>query len=134
METHSPGSGHILLVDDEPSLLKMMSVYLRRLGYSVTTSHSTEQAAVLAKADPQAFAVAVMDATMGGLGMEALALQMLQGNASLRVLVSSGYPVDMKTLETAASGRVAFLHKPFTPEMLAAAVRRMLAPEKEEGV
>jgi len=134
MEASSTSHAHILLVDDEPSLLKMMSVYLQRLGYSVTTSHSTEQAAALANADPKAFAVAVMDATMSGLGMEALALQMLQANPFLRVLVSSGYPVDMKTLETAVPGRVAFLHKPFTPEMLAAAVRRMLASEKEEGV
>jgi FixJ family two-component response regulator len=64
--------------------------------------------------------------------MEELALQMLDANPSLRVIAASGYPVDMSRLETAAPGRVAFLHKPFTPEMLADSVRRMLASEEEE--
>ena len=36
-------TGRILIVDDEPALLKMMSVYLRRLGYAVTTASSTER-------------------------------------------------------------------------------------------
>jgi CheY-like chemotaxis protein len=46
-------------------------------------------------------------------------------------LTASGYPVDITALEAAAPGRVAFLHKPFTPEMLAAAIRRMLAAQEE---
>jgi hypothetical protein len=49
-------------------------------------------------------------------------------------LAASGYPVDVSTLEAAAPGRVAFLLKPFTAEMLADCIRRMIAPDKEEGV
>ena len=47
------------------------------------------------------------------------------------MIAASGYPVDMSEVEAAAPGRVAFLPKPFTPEMLVAVVRRMLAPEEE---
>ncbi len=132
METPGPQERpHILLVDDEPSLLKMMSVYLKRLGYAITISMSTEEAARLVRSEPDGFHIAVLDASMAGVGLEELALQMLEANPSLRVLAASGYPVDMSVLEAAAPERVAFLHKPFTPEMLAAAIRRMLAPEKE---
>jgi FixJ family two-component response regulator len=46
--------------------------------------------------------------------------------------MASGYPVDMSRLEAAAPGRVGFVQKPFTPQALAEAVRRMLAPEKED--
>jgi DNA-binding NtrC family response regulator len=129
-----PVASRILLVDDEPSLLKMMSVYLQRHGYSVTTSGTTAQASALAEASPGSFALAVLDASMPGLSMEDLALKLLRANPSLRVLASSGYPVDMTALETAAAGRVAFLHKPFTPEMLAASIRRMLAAQQEEEI
>jgi DNA-binding NtrC family response regulator len=125
---------HILIVDDEPPLLKVMSLYLRRLGYSVTTLQRAEQAAALTHADLERFAMAVLDATLDGIGMEKLALQMLHANAALRVLASSGYPVDVSALQAAAPGRVAFLLKPFTAEMLAACIRRMIAPDKEEGV
>jgi DNA-binding NtrC family response regulator len=127
-------TGRILLVDDEPALLKMMGIYLERRGYAVSTSSSTEHASALIDAEPLSYGVAVLDATMSGLSMEDLALKILQANSSIRVLAASGYPVDMSRLETAAPGRVAFLHKPFTPEMLAESVRRMLAAQKEQEI
>jgi CheY-like chemotaxis protein len=37
-------AGSILLVDDEPALLKMMTTYLKRLGFTVVAVGSTEQA------------------------------------------------------------------------------------------
>jgi CheY-like chemotaxis protein len=110
----------------------MMSLFLGRLGYSVTVAESTEQAWSLAKAEPEAFVAALLDGSMKGMSMEDLALRLLRANPSLRVLAASGYPVDMTDLSAAAPGRVAFLLKPFTPEMLAAAVRRLLAAQEED--
>jgi DNA-binding NtrC family response regulator len=124
-------SGKILIVDDEPALLRMMGVYLNRLGYEVETVGGTEGAWARLKADPEGFAVAVLDATMPGLSMNELALRALSAAPGLRVIAASGYPVDMGEMKAAAPGRVSYLAKPFTPEMLAAAVRRMLAPEEE---
>src|SRR5690242_16207526 len=125
-------AGRILLVDDEPALLKMMTVYLGRRGYNVTTAATTDAAWAEMLADSKAFAVAVLDATMEGLSMDELALRMLRSNPSLCVIVASGYPVDMTAMESAAPGRVMFLHKPFAPEMLAEAVRRMIASQEED--
>ena len=125
---------HILIVDDEPPLLKVMSLYLRRLGYAVTTLRRAEEAAALTDADLERFAMAVLDATLDGIGMEKLALRMLSANAALRVLAASGYPVDVSALQAAAPGRVAFLLKPFTADMLATCIRRMIAPDQEKGV
>lgn len=121
----------ILIVDDEPSLLKMMSLYLDRLGYSVTAANSTDRAWSLVAAAPSDYAAAVLDGTMPGLSVQDLALKMLRANPALCVVAASGYPVDMTALEAAAPGRVAFLHKPFSPEMLMAVLRRMLAAQEE---
>jgi len=123
--------GRILIVDDEPPLLKMMSVYLGRLGYSVVTADTTESAWAAADAADPRFSLAVLDGTMEGVSIQDLALHLLEGNASLRVIATSGYPVDMAAVESAAPGRVMFLPKPFTPEMLVQAVRRMLAAPEE---
>ena len=120
----------ILLVDDDPSLLKMMGVYLGRLGYSVTLANSTEKAWAEVEAAPSGYAIAVLDGSMPG--MEDLALKMLRANPSLCVVAVSGYSVDTTAIEAAAPGRVAVLQKPFAPEMLAAAVRRMLAAQEEK--
>ena len=124
-------TGRILLVDDDPSLLKMMGVYLGRLGYSVTLANSTEEAWAEVEAAPSGYAIAVLDGSMPGLSMEDLALKMLRANPSLCVVAVSGYSVDTTAIEAAAPGRVAVLQKPFPPEMLAAAVRRMLASQEE---
>lgn len=127
----TPTAGSILLVDDEPSLLRMMSVYLCRLGYTVITSGSTDEAWAQVEAAPSEFTVVILDATMPGMSMEALALKMLQVNPLLRVIVASGYPMEMTAVQAAGPGRVTFLHKPFSPEMLALAVRRFFATQEE---
>jgi DNA-binding NtrC family response regulator len=122
--------GQILIVDDEPSLLKMMSVYLRRLGYQVVTAVSSEEGLEALKAQPGGFSLAVLDATMAGPSLDDLATQMLMVTPRLCVIAASGYPVDTSMLEAAAPGRVAFLHKPFAPEMLATQVRRMIGTQE----
>ena len=124
-------TARILLVDDDPSLLKMMGVYLGRLGYSVTLANSTEKAWAEVEAAPSGYAIAVLDGSMPGLSMEDLALKMLRANPSMCVVAASGYAMDTTAVEAAAPGRVAVLQKPFAPEMLAAAVRRMLAAQEE---
>lgn len=124
----------VLLVDDEPALLKLVGSYLGRLGYSVTTANTTEKAwaeVEAAAASSRCFSLAVLDATMDGIPMHDLATRMLQCCGSLRVLTSSGYPVDIASLEAIAPGRVSFLHKPFIPEKLAAAIRGMLATQED---
>ena len=121
----------ILLVDDDPSLLKMMGVYLGRLGYSVTLANSTEEAWAEVEAAPSGYAIAVLDGSMPGLSMADLALKMLRANPSLCVVAASGYAMDTSAVEAEAPGRVAVLQKPFAPEMLVAVVRRMLAAQEE---
>jgi DNA-binding NtrC family response regulator len=124
-------TGRILLVDDDPSLLKMMGVYLGRLGYSVTLANSTENAWAEVEAAPSDYDIAVLDGSMPGLSMEDLALKMLRANPSLCVVAASGYAMNTTAIEAAAPGRVAVLQKPFAPEMLAAVVRRMRAAQEE---
>jgi CheY-like chemotaxis protein len=125
-------SGRLLLVDDEPALLKMMSVYLKRRGYAVEELASTDEAWERVQADPSAYALAVLDGSMAGLPSAELARRMLQANPEARVIATSGYPADVSGLQAAAPGRAAFLPKPFTPEMLATLVEKMLGAEEED--
>ncbi len=122
----------ILIVDDEPALLKMMRVYLTRMGYAVTAVDSTDRAWTEVETSAGEFAAAVLDASMGGLSAQDLACMLLAANPSLCVVVASGYPVDMALLEAAGPGRVEFVQKPFSAEMLAGTLRRMIAAQEED--
>ena len=126
-------ASRILIVDDEDTLLKMLCVYLRRLGYTVVPACSTEEAWAEVEAAPAAFALAVLDATMKGIRMEDLAARILAADSQTKVIAVSGYAISIAGLQAATPGRVMFLQKPFTPIMLGDAVRRMLATQ-EEGV
>jgi len=122
----------VLIVDDEPALLRMMAVFLERQGYLVADAATTEAAWSMMQTAPAHFDVVVLDGTMSGIGIEDLALRMLASNPQLRVLAASGYPMDMTSLQAAAPGRVAFLQKPFGPASLVAAVRRLLGAEEKD--
>ena len=122
----------ILIVDDETALLTLMSVYLGRLGYLATAASTVAKAWEHLRGQPERFAAVVLDAGVAEKGIDDLALQLLAFRPSLRVVVSSGYPVDMRVLQQAAPGRVEFLHKPFSPDMLVTALRRMLGAEEKE--
>ena len=126
-------SGRLLLVDDEPALLRMMQVFLTRRGYQVEAVASTDDAWALVQAAPSEYALAVLDGSMQGMPSTELALRLLRANASARVIATSGYPADLSGLHAAAPGRAVFLPKPFTPEMLTSLVERMLVAQ-EEGI
>jgi DNA-binding NtrC family response regulator len=117
----------VALIDDEPSLLKMMATYLSRRGYTVLTFETTEEALERIDADPAAIGVAVIDLTISGVSATELARRLLVANSKARVILASGYPADTSELNALAPRRVVFLHKPFTPEMLLECVRGMLS-------
>ena len=128
----SEAAGKILLVDDEPGLLKMMGVYLKRRGHTVATAENAEAARAAVETSAGEFSAAVFDGSMRGLNSEDLALKLLAANPSVCVIMASGYPVDMSRLEEAGPGRVEFLQKPFPPETLDSTLRRMIASQEKE--
>jgi DNA-binding NtrC family response regulator len=126
----SENNPSILIVDDEPSLLRMMSMYLGRLGYRVLVASNVEAAREHLSAGR--IDAAVLDATLPGTRLDQIGGEILSAGPDVRLLVASGYPVDISGMEAAAPGRVAFLHKPFSPEMLAAVLRRMIGAQEEK--
>jgi two-component system, cell cycle response regulator len=123
-------AARVLIADDEPALLKMIKLYLDRLGYAVTVARTAEGASAEVQSASGAFDVAVVDATMGGADLAGFVLRMLDASPRLCVLVASGYPVDMSAVEESAGPRAAFLLKPFAPEALDTAIRRILAAQE----
>jgi DNA-binding NtrC family response regulator len=128
----NPAAQKILVVDDEPPLLKMMGVYLSRVGYAVTLFDSSDRAWTAMEPMAHEYAAAVLDATLRGMSTEELALKLAAAGPALRIVVASGYPVDMSAIEAAAPGRVSFLLKPFTADTLIRTLRRLLGAEEED--
>lgn len=116
----------VLLVDDEPALLRMMNVYLTRLGYATVFFDKTEKAWEYARENAEAIGLAVVDFSMPGMSALDLGASLLAANPALQLIIASGYPTDLSELHKMGPGRVTFLHKPFSPEMLASRVKEKI--------
>ena len=115
-------AGRILIVDDDAALLKLMDSYLSRLGYRVDACSSAAEAWALVEPDPSLYAGALVDLNMPGMRGEELARRILDSNASIHVVLMSGYPAGWSG-EVWDGSRVGFLYKPFAPKELAGALR-----------
>jgi two-component system, cell cycle sensor histidine kinase and response regulator CckA len=124
---HQNSSGRILLVDDEPALSRVMSQYLRRLGYDVVECGSGTEAWAVFEAEPESFDLVVSDMTLPDIPGPELLARMTSRNPALAVIAASGYPVDHAALPEGLLQEAAVLQKPFTPTMLAETVAQMLS-------
>jgi DNA-binding NtrC family response regulator len=116
----------ILIVDDEPPLLRLMKAYLERLGYDVTGCLNAKEALVCVDSAPHKFSLLVADLSLPDMDGGEMALRMAELNPELKVLLCSGYPFDVESLPPGVRERAATLQKPFLPNMLAKEVEMLL--------
>src|SRR5947208_1341082 len=118
--------GRIMVVDDDVALLGFTGKYLSRLGYSVHTCRNSEEAWKQFNANGANYSLAVIDVSLPGLSGVELSRMILNATADVRLILTSGYPFDPHKLLAPGPGRIAFLHKPFSPSMLAQAVSGLI--------
>src|SRR5712692_3198160 len=115
-----PRMARLLIVDDEATLLDLLTRYLVRLGYQVETASGPAAALAKFEADPHAYDLVLTDLSFAGLSGEEMIERMRALNPRLRAIISSGYPHQPRL------AGVEFLQKPFLPPMLAEAVEKLL--------
>lgn len=120
---------HILLVDDEISVLKVITRSLEREGYKVTSTPSSLAALELLKTHGCEYQLLITDIRMPELsGPEMIQRAQDEGIELPTYLYITGYVDD----QTAASFQVAaeyVLFKPFTPKTLKERVKQLLTAE-----
>ncbi|MCP4571096.1 MAG: PAS domain S-box protein [bacterium] len=120
------GDEHILLVDDEPDIIRATEFGLGTLGYRVT-GHTDPVAALAAfRRDPRAFDLVITDMTMSGMIGTDFAGELLAVRPDLPVILCTGYSETVTRESALALGVRSFLMKPVTPGRLAGEVRAVL--------
>ncbi|WP_424813860.1 ATP-binding protein [Roseococcus sp. YIM B11640] len=118
--TPAMGFGTVLLVDDEPALLRVAGLGLKQAGIPVETAADGEEALERIEAGfrPALLATDVALPGMDGLALARAARAVMPG---LPVLLLSGYAASTVGADLAAEN-LAFASKPYTPAELRAAV------------
>jgi two-component system, cell cycle sensor histidine kinase and response regulator CckA len=120
------GTETILLVEDEPSVRMLVRDELRKLGYRVVEAKNGVEACLLATQQAGSLHLLLTDVVMPGMGGRELAQHLSVIKPDLRTLFISGYMDDVGIMAGQEEGTTSFLQKPFTPEVLARAVRSLL--------
>ena len=114
----------ILLVDDDRSLLRLLSMRLSAAGYAVATVESGEQALVeLPLCRPH---LIITDLQMEGMDGMTLFDQVHARNPSLPVLVLTAHGTIPDAVEATSRGVYSYLTKPFNSKVLLEHVARAL--------
>jgi PAS domain S-box-containing protein len=121
------GRGHILVVDDEEPICRMLEQVLRQIGYEVTSFTVSYEALSVFKNRPKKYDLLLTDMTMPGMtGME-LSRQFIAIRPDIPVVLLSGYS-DLTNEQLAKDAGVrSFIMKPVLRKELAEAIRSALA-------
>jgi PAS domain S-box-containing protein len=122
----APGHETILLVEDEPMVLEMTAVMLKRQGYTVLPAFSPGEAIRLAREHAGEIHLLMTDVVMPEMNGRDLARNLLSLYPGLKRLFMSGYTADVIALHGVLEEGVPFIQKPFTMQGLAAKLRSVL--------
>ncbi len=108
----------ILVADDDPDILALVSLTLERDGYEVAQARNGEEA--LRIASERTLHLAVLDLMMPGLdGYEVTRrLREADPGGDLPILVLSAFAEDKQAALALAAGADAYIRKPFSPREL----------------
>lgn len=113
----------ILVVDDEPSIVRLVQLKLESDGMHVRTAHTGGDALAVLGDEP--IDLVVLDVTMPGMdGFETL--RHIRADSNVPVIMLTARTLDMDKLRGLTSGADDYVTKPFNPDELAARITSVL--------
>ncbi|MGB0936156.1 MAG: sigma 54-interacting transcriptional regulator [Colwellia sp.] len=114
----------VLLVDDDPSLLRLLSIRLKAAGYQVESADSGKMAlGILTRFHPH---LVVSDLRMDGMDGMALFEQIQQQNKNLPVIIMTAHGTIPDAISATKQGVFSFLTKPFESQTLLDTVQQAI--------
>jgi CheY-like chemotaxis protein len=121
------GRETVLVVEDEPAVLRFAATLLERSGYTVLRAPTGDEAVELARHHPGQIDLLFSDMVMPGLTGRETAAAVQATRPGIRLLFASGYSEEMNASRDGRGIGDAFLSKPYAADALLRAVRASLA-------
>ncbi|MCF8088005.1 MAG: PAS domain S-box protein [Desulfotignum sp.] len=125
------GTETILLVEDEPSILRITRIMLEKKGYCVLPADRPAEAVEKAKNHSGSIDLLMTDVVMPEMNGRALAGQITKLYPGIRLLFMSGYTANVIAHHGVLDDGVAFIQKPFSMADMAEKVRDILDESKK---
>lgn len=116
----------IMIVDDEPDILQLGSVVLRRAGHTVLEFANPVEAVEKFRRDFAGIDLVILDMIMPEASGTEVFRKIREIDPSARIVITTGYSLKGETERLLREGVSGLLPKPFEKEQLLAVVARML--------
>ena len=130
LQAAAHGSETVLLVEDEPAILKMTTMTLARLGYNVLAVTTPGEAIGLAREYSGRIDLLLTDVIMPEMNGRVLAKSLKATCPEMRCLFMSGYTADVVAHCGVLDEGVHFIQKPFSGKDLGAKIREALCRDE----
>jgi len=124
VESHPAANGHVLLVDDEPGILRLYSRVLRNAGFAVT--EISNPADVIGAVEDSHADVVLTDISLPGLTGIDILRAVRQKDADLPVILMTGAADISTAMEAVELGALRYLAKPIPISELTAVVQQAM--------
>ncbi|RPH52137.1 MAG: PAS domain-containing sensor histidine kinase [Desulfobacteraceae bacterium] len=125
-ESRIPGTGTILFVDDEQMIIDVGQAILKKLGYNVIIAKGGQEAVDLYTKNRDKIDLVVLDMIMPDIPGSEVFDRIRELNPTVKVLLSSGYALDVQTSGIMEKGCNGFIQKPFNVKKLSAKLNEIL--------
>ena len=123
------GSGTILLVDDEPSVIQAATRMVKKLGFDIITATNGQEAVELFEEHQDQIVCTLLDLTMPVMDGKEAFRALRQIDKKVMVILSSGYNEQEATQIFSGKGLAGFIQKPYRLKALRREIRRVLDEE-----
>ena len=120
------GQETILVVEDEPIVLELVTTLLEMKGYAVYAASNAHEAIRLAREYAGNINLLLTDVLMPEMNGDELAKKLLADDPSLKCLFMSGYTADIVTHSGLLDEDIHFIQKPFALDSLIAKVQEAM--------
>jgi signal transduction histidine kinase/CheY-like chemotaxis protein len=120
------GAGTIMIVDDEPPVLDMLTRLLKKIGYQVLSASSGHAAVELVRQYGKAISLVILDMIMPEMSGSQTYDALREVRPDLKVLVSSGYSMEEQARDMLGRGCRGFIQKPFDIAALSSTLRALV--------
>ena len=126
VERVTKGTGSVLLVDDEETILEVGRDLLEALSYQVHIAKDGKEAIEIYRNIRDEIDIVVLDMVMPNVGGGEAYDRLKEINPDIKVLLSSGYSIDGEATEILERGCNGFIQKPFRMNELAERIEEIL--------
>jgi|GEM_PF-2286315 len=127
---NTKGNEHLLLVDDEETILRMEKKMLERMGYRISTCSNSLEALELFRSSSDAYDLVITDMTMPDLTGEKFAVELKQIRKDIPVILCTGFSSKISVGTVESMGVDGFLMKPVGKKDLLKTIRSLLDGKK----